>query len=317
MIKIRTDLALEAREIIEESEDSSQIPGVKTVNKQLEDCIVTKVDVLDEQGSQIMNKGIGTYVTLESKLMKYDDDESREQMIKYLVDELKEIFGPQEHKKTLIIGLGNWNITSDALGPKSVSKTLVTRHIFKNYNKDYDDDFSEVSALSPGVMGITGLETSETVKAIVDTIKPDRVIAIDALASRKMERVNATIQISTAGISPGGGVGNKRKALNKDYLGVDVIAIGVPTVVDAATLTSDVLDLAINNLMGQSDEGSSFYGMLQKLQEEEKYQLIRDSLDPYDKNLIVTPKDIDETIENLSIIISEGLNRSLHPGRTS
>lgn len=317
MINIRTDLALEAREIIEESENSSQIPGVKTENKQLEDCLVTKVDVLDEQGSQIMNKGIGKYVTLESKLMTYDDDDSREQMIKYLTDELKEIFGPEQHKKTLVIGLGNWNITSDALGPKSVSKTLVTRHIFKNYNKDYDDDFTEVSALSPGVMGVTGLETSETVKGIVDAIKPDRVVAIDALASRKMERVNTTIQISTAGISPGGGVGNKRKALNKDYLGVDVIAIGVPTVVDAATLTSDVLDLAIKNLMEQSNSGEVFYKMLQKLQDEEKYQLIRDSLDPYDKNLIVTPKDIDETIENLAIIISEGLNRSLHPGRTS
>ena len=133
-------------------------------------------------------------------------------------------------------------------------------------------------------MGITGLETSETVKSIVDMIKPDRVIAIDALASRKMERVNSTIQISTAGISPGGGVGNKRKALNKD-------------------------------LISQSNEGENFYNMLKQLKEDEKYHLIKESLDPYDKNLIVTPKDIDETIENLSIIISEGLNRSLHPGR--
>ncbi|MDO5010767.1 MAG: GPR endopeptidase, partial [Intestinibacter bartlettii] len=186
---------------------------------------------------------------------------------------------------------------------------------FKNYNKDYDDDFSEVSALSPGVMGITGIETVEIVKSLVDKIKPDRVVAIDALASRKMDRVNSTIQISTGGISPGGGVGNKRKALNKSYLGVDVIAIGVPTVVDAATLTIDVLDLAIDNLMEVSEEGSEFYKMLTQLKEEEKYQLIKDSLDPYDKNLIVTPKDIDDTIENLAIIISEGLNRSLHPGR--
>ena len=184
-----------------------------------------------------------------------------------------------------------------------------------NYNKDYDDDFSEVAALSPGVMGITGIETVEIVKSIVDKIKPDRVVAIDALASRKMDRVNSTIQISTGGIAPGGGVGNKRKALDKSYLGVDVIAIGVPTVVDAATLTIDVLDLAIDNLIEVSQENSEFYKMLTKLKEEEKYQLIKDSLDPYDKNLIVTPKDIDETIENLAIIISEGLNRSLHPGR--
>ena len=315
MISRRTDLALEAREIYQEGQDSSDIPGVKIETKELDNCIVTKVEIIDEQGSQIMNKEIGKYITLESNLMKFDDDESREEMIEYLKNELVDILGNDKTKKTLVIGLGNWIITSDALGPKSVSKTLVTRHIFKNYNKDYDDDFTEVSALSPGVMGITGLETSETVKSIVDTIKPDRVIAIDALASRKMERVNATIQISTAGISPGGGVGNKRKALNKEYLGVDVIAIGVPTVVDAATLASDVLDLAIDNLMNQSSEGENFYNMLKQLKEDEKYNLIKESLDPYDKNLIVTPKDIDETIENLSIIISEGLNRSLHPGR--
>ncbi|CEO05523.1 GPR endopeptidase [Paraclostridium sordellii] len=316
MISLRTDLALEAREIYEQGNDASNIPGVKIDTKELEDCIVTKVEVLDEQGAQIMNKGIGIYTTIESKLMKYDDDESREQVISYLKDELISILGNDKTKKTLVIGLGNWNITSDALGPKTVSKTLVTRHIFKNYNKDYDDDFTEVSGLSPGVMGITGIETSEIVKAIVEATNPDRVIAIDALASRKMERVNATIQISTAGISPGGGVGNKRKALNKEYLGVDVIAIGVPTVVDAATLTSDVLDLAIDNLMEQSKESEGFYNMLKQLKEDEKYHLIKDSLEPYDKNLIVTPKDIDDTIENLSIIISEGLNRSLHPGRT-
>ncbi|CEN79614.1 GPR endopeptidase [Paraclostridium sordellii] len=316
MISLRTDLALEAREIYEQGNDASNIPGVKIDTKELEDCIVTKVEVLDEQGAQIINKGIGIYTTIESKLMKYDDDESREQVISYLKDELISILGNDKTKKTLVIGLGNWNITSDALGPKTVSKTLVTRHIFKNYNKDYDDDFTEVSGLSPGVMGITGIETSEIVKAIVEATNPDRVIAIDALASRKMERVNSTIQISTAGISPGGGVGNKRKALNKEYLGVDVIAIGVPTVVDAATLTSDVLDLAIDNLMEQSKESEGFYNMLKQLKEDEKYHLIKDSLEPYDKNLIVTPKDIDDTIENLSIIISEGLNRSLHPGRT-
>ena len=316
MISLRTDLALEAREIYEQGNDASNIPGVKIDTKELEDCIVTKVEVLDEQGAQIMNKGIGIYTTIESKLMKYDDEESREQVISYLKDELISILGNDKTKKTLVIGLGNWNITSDALGPKTVSKTLVTRHIFKNYNKDYDDDFTEVSGLSPGVMGITGIETSEIVKAIVEATNPDRVIAIDALASRKMERVNSTIQISTAGISPGGGVGNKRKALNKEYLGGDVIAIGVPTVVDAATLTSDVLDLAIDNLMEQSKESEGFYNMLKQLKEDEKYHLIKDSLEPYDKNLIVTPKDIDDTIENLSIIISEGLNRSLHPGRT-
>ena len=313
MISIRTDLALEATEICEEQ--STALDGVVVDTKELEDCTITTVEIINEIGSKIMNKEIGKYITLESDLMKFDDDDSREKVINYLKDELIEIFGTDQSKKTLKIGLGNWNITSDALGPRAVSKTLVTRHIFKNYNKDYDDDFSEVAALSPGVMGITGIETVEIVKSIVDKIKPDRVVAIDALASRKMDRVNSTIQISTGGIAPGGGVGNKRKALDKSYLGVDVIAIGVPTVVDAATLTIDVLDLAIDNLIEVSQENSEFYKMLTKLKEEEKYQLIKDSLEPYDKNLIVTPKDIDETIENLAIIISEGLNRSLHPGR--
>ncbi|HBF7699535.1 TPA: GPR endopeptidase [Clostridioides difficile] len=315
MISVRTDLALEASEMCEKSQEGSSIPGVKIETKELENCIVTKVEVIDRQGAEIMNKDIGKYITLESNLMKFDDDESREEMISYLKEELVDIFGQDKNKKTLVIGLGNRNITSDALGPKSVSKTLVTRHLFKNYNKDYDDDFTEVSALSPGVMGVTGIETSEIVKSLVEKVKPDRVVAIDALASRKMERVNSTIQISTAGISPGGGVGNTRKSLTKETLGVDVIAIGVPTVVDAATLTIDVLDMAIENLIAQSEETESFYEMLKKLKEEEKYHLIKDSLDPYDKNLIVTPKDIDDTIENLSIIISEGLNRSLHPGR--
>ncbi|AUA37721.1 germination protease [Clostridioides difficile] len=315
MINVRTDLALEASEMCEKSQEGSSIPGVKIETKELENCIVTKVEVIDRQGAEIMNKDIGKYITLESNLMKFDDDESREEMISYLKEELVDIFGQDKNKKTLVIGLGNRNITSDALGPKSVSKTLVTRHLFKNYNKDYDDDFTEVSALSPGVMGVTGIETSEIVKSLVEKVKPDRVVAIDALASRKMERVNSTIQISTAGISPGGGVGNTRKSLTKETLGVDVIAIGVPTVVDAATLTIDVLDMAIDNLIAQSEETESFYEMLKKLKEEEKYHLIKDSLDPYDKNLIVTPKDIDDTIENLSIIISEGLNRSLHPGR--
>ncbi|NJI82632.1 GPR endopeptidase [Clostridioides difficile] len=315
MISVRTDLALEASEMCEKSQEGSSIPGVKIETKELENCIVTKVEVIDRQGAEIMNKDIGKYITLESNLMKFDDDESREEMINYLKEELVDIFGQDKNKKTLVIGLGNRNITSDALGPKSVSKTLVTRHLFKNYNKDYDDDFTEVSALSPGVMGVTGIETSEVVKSLVEKVKPDRVVAIDALASRKMERVNSTIQISTTGISPGGGVGNTRKSLTKETLGVEVIAIGVPTVVDAATLTIDVLDMAIDNLIAQSEETESFYEMLKKLKEEEKYHLIKDSLDPYDKNLIVTPKDIDDTIENLSIIISEGLNRSLHPGR--
>ncbi|SHG89196.1 GPR endopeptidase [Tepidibacter thalassicus] len=313
MKNIRTDLAIEAREMY--SEDKKvEIPGVKVDRKEEKNYTVTRIEIFDEKGREIMGKEKGIYVTIESNILTFDDDESRTEVINVLLEELSKILGNDKNKKTLIIGLGNWNITSDALGPKTVSRVLVTRHLFKTYNKEYDDDLSEVSALSPGVMGITGIETSETVKALVDMIKPDRVIAVDALASRKLERVNSTIQISTAGISPGAGIGNIRKALNEEYLKVPVIAIGVPTVVDAATLTSDVIDMTLDNLINESKKGKEFYNMLKSLKQEEKYNLIKDILEPYNKNVIVTPKDIDEIIDNLSVIISEALNKCLHPG---
>ncbi|SHJ75902.1 GPR endopeptidase [Tepidibacter formicigenes] len=313
MKNIRTDLAIEAREMYSEDKNV-EIPGVKVDREENENYTVTRIEILDDKGKEIMGKEKGIYVTIESNLLTFDDEESRNSIINALMEELTKILGKDKNKRTLIIGLGNWNITSDALGPKTISKVLVTRHLFKTYNKEYDDDLSEVAALSPGVMGLTGIETSETVKSLVDMINPDGVIAIDALASRKLERVNSTIQISTAGISPGAGIGNIRKALNKEYLKVPVIAIGVPTVVDAATLTSDIIDMTLDNLINESEKGKEFYNMLKSLKQEEKYHLIKDILEPYDKNVIVTPKDIDEIIDNLSIIISGALNKSLHPG---
>lgn len=310
---IRTDLAIEAREMYSE-EKNIEIPGVKVDKEENEDYTVTKIEIMDDKGKEIMGKEKGSYITIESKYLTFDDEESRNIIVECVSKELDKLFGNQKNKKTLIIGLGNWNITSDALGPKTVSKTLVTRHLFKAYNKEADKDLSEVAALSPGVMGITGIETSETVKALVDMINPDRVIAIDALASRKLERVNKTIQISTAGISPGAGIGNIRKSLNEEYLKVPVIAIGVPTVVDAATLTSDVIDMTIDNFIQESTQGKQFYNMLKSLKEEEKYKLIKELLEPFDQNVVVTPKDINEIIDNLAIVLSMSLNKSLHPG---
>lgn len=313
MKNIRTDLAIEARAMYSEEQDV-EIPGVKVDQEENENYTVTRIEIMDDKGKEAMKKEKGIYITIESKYLSFDDEESRNTIVGCVSGELNKLLGDQSNKKTLIIGLGNWNITSDALGPKTVSKTLVTRHLFKAYNKEEDKDLSEVAALSPGVMGITGIETSETVKALVDTIKPDRVVAIDALASRKLERVNTTIQISTAGISPGAGIGNIRKSLNEEYLNVPVIAIGVPTVVDAATLTSDVIDMTIDNLIKESSSGKEFYNMLKGLKEEEKYTLIKELLEPFDQNVVVTPKDIDEIIDNLAIILSMSLNKSLHPG---
>ena len=195
----------------------------------------------------------------------------------------------------LVAGLGNWNITPDALGPKAISGLLVTRHLKAYMPEHFDESVKGVCAISPGVLGITGIETNEIIKGVVNHVEPCAVIAIDALASRRVERVNTTIQISDTGISPGAGVGNSRGALNKETIGVPVIAVGVPTVVDAATIAVDALE----NLIDES---------------EDKYRLVRDLLSPYYKNLIVAPKNMDAMITDMSNIISAGLNMALQGG---
>ncbi|MBU5675654.1 GPR endopeptidase [Alkaliphilus sp. MSJ-5] len=313
MFQLRTDLALEAREIYQE-EKNEEIPGVAIDNEEIGDVIVTRVEVLDDEGAQIIGKPRGKYITLESASLRKADADFKDEMSKLLAKELKAILPKKNNIKVLVVGLGNWDVTPDALGPKVVSKVFVTRHLFKLYNKEDDVDVSEVSAISPGVMGTTGLETSEVVKGIVENSRPDIVIVVDALASRKMERVNSTIQISTTGITPGSGLGNKRKALDEGNLGVPVIAIGVPTVVDAATLTSDTIERVIDAFSRQAKVGSQFYNMLKELREEEKYDLIREILEPYSANIIVTPKEVDEIIVNLSQIIANGINIAVHPG---
>lgn len=313
MFQLRTDLAIEAREIYQE-EKNKEIPGVAIDNEEIGDVIVTRVEVLDDRGAQIIGKPRGKYITLESASLRKADADFKDEMSKLLAKELKAILPKKDNIKALVVGLGNWDVTPDALGPKVVSKVFVTRHLFKLYNKEGDVDVSEVSAISPGVMGTTGLETSEVVKGIVENSRPDIVIVVDALASRKMERVNSTIQISTTGITPGSGLGNKRKALDEGNLGVPVIAIGVPTVVDAATLTSDTIERVIDAFSRQAKVGSQFYNMLKELKEEEKYDLIREVLEPYSANIIVTPKEVDEIIVNLSQIIANGINIAIHPG---
>jgi len=216
----------------------------------------------------------------------------------------------------LVIGLGNWNVTPDALGPKVVSRLMVTRHLLEYVPDQVDEGVRPVCAVSPGVLGITGIETGEIVRGIVDRVKPDVVIAIDALASRKMERVNTTIQIADTGISPGSGVGNKRMELSRETLGVPVIAIGVPTVVDAATMANDTIDLVIDNLIREAKEDSHFYNMLKNIDRNEKYQLIQEVLQPYVGNLVVTPKEIDDVVDRIAKVIANGLNIALHQGIT-
>lgn len=313
LLSIRTDLAVENREIYKEAykEDSK---GVDIEKEENDNYTVTRIKVLNEEGSKNLQKAIGTYITIDVPALNKSDEDLKDEISQLVAKEIKALGKNKPNSKTLIIGLGNWNITPDSLGPRVVERVLVTRQYFVNYNKEIDETVANVAALSPGVMGITGIETVEIVKGVVEKVKPDLVIAVDALASRKMERISTTIQISDTGISPGAGVGNNRMELTEKTLGVPVIAIGIPTVVDAATIVNDTLDLIIESLKVEAEVGTEFYKLLSEISSEEKYNLIREVLNPYMKNVVVTPTDIDTVIDDLSIIVANGLNMALHPG---
>lgn len=317
-INIRTDLAIEAREMLRTEEDDSEIEGVKMLLEEDEarDIHVTTVEILNEMGSNNMGKPIGTYVTIESDSIKENDIETHEEIIRILSSRLGTLHNLKKDSVALIVGLGNWRVTPDALGPKVVSKILVTRHAMGTGNipDSLENCVRATSAIAPGVMGLTGIETAEIVKGIVDRIKPDLIIAVDALAARKTSRINTTIQMSDTGISPGAGMGNKRMSLDKETMGVPVIAIGVPTVVDAATLVNDTMDKMLDSMISETENGSEFYEMLSSLQAEEKYKLIKEVLNPYAGNMFVTPKEVDAVMDRLTNIIANSINIALHEG---
>lgn len=319
---IRTDLALEAHELFKQQamrevlKERGEPPGVEVENAGNADIKITRVRVTSPTGEASIGKPMGNYITLEVPGIKNNDQVLIENTCKALAVELTGIINLGEKDTVLVVGLGNWNVTPDALGPKVVSSMMVTRHLLEYVPEQVDEGVRPVCAVAPGVLGITGIETGEIVKGIVDKVKPKLIIAIDALASRKMERVSTTIQIADTGIAPGSGVGNKRMALSKDTLGVPVIAIGVPTVVDAATMANDTIDLVIDSMVKEAPQGTDFYNMLRSIDRDEKYQMIREVLSPYVGNLIVTPKEIDDIIERISKVIANGLNIALHKGIT-
>lgn len=313
MFNLRTDLAVESREIYRES-NNQESPGVDIEAEEGKEYKVTRIKILDDIGEKNLGKPKGTYITIEVPRLNKADQDLKDEISQLVAKEIKGIGKNKESTKTLIVGLGNWNVTPDALGPKVVDRILVTRQFFIAYKKETDETVANVSAISPGVMGLTGIETGEIVKGIVEKTNPDLVIAIDALASRKMNRVSTTIQISDTGINPGSGLGNKRIGLTEEYLGVPVIAIGIPTVVDAATMINDTMDLILGSMKEQTNVGTEFYSLLEEISSEEKYNLIKEVLEPYMPNVFVAPKEIDLIIDDLSIIVANGLNMALHPG---
>lgn len=319
---VRTDLTLEAHELIREKAAREKefqgqgTPGIEVENAGNDEIKITRVRVTSPTGEAAIGKPMGNYITLEVPGLRDNDQVLYENTCKTLATELVSILKLEEKSTILVVGLGNWNVTPDALGPKVVSSIMVTRHLLEYVPEQVDKGVRPVCAVAPGVLGITGIETGEIIRGIVDRIKPDFIIAIDALASRKMERVNTTIQIADTGIAPGSGVGNKRMDLSKETLGIPVIAIGVPTVVDAATMANDTIDLVLDSMIEQAPQGTDFYTMMKSIDRNEKYMMIQEVLKPYIGNLIVTPKEIDEVIEKVSKVIANGLNIALHQGIT-
>ena len=314
-INIYTDLALEERERFKRNIEISGVKIDKNYNKELF-MTTTDVEIFNENGAKSMGKPIGSYVTMETRLFKEDDLERQNIFAKEIANHMEEMTKNQNIKKILIVGLGNSKATPDSLGPKVVQTVDITRHLI-NFAKDLvEPDTRSVSALSPGVLGTTGIETSEIITSVCNEVKPDIVIAIDSLASSSINRLGTTIQLSNTGITPGAGVRNKREGINQNTLNVPVIAIGVPTVVDMATITSEAIDKMVEVTKQKIENGDNSVNkeqiekVINIFNDDNKYNMIANVLDT--DNFIVTPKEIDDVIQIVSDLISGGINMSIN-----
>ena len=285
MFNKRTDLALEARELWQESaERTSRLSGVKAVKTKQEGYPVTRVDILNEKGVEALGKPQGSYLTIDLTTFWQRKPDFFGRAVRAVGGQLKELLPAQG--PALVIGLGNAAMTPDAVGPLTADSVLVTRHLIAAMPKHFSG-FRPVAVFRTGVLGTTGVESAEAVRGLVQEVQPSLVIAVDALASRRVGRVCATVQLSDTGIIPGSGVGNHRAALNRETLGVPVFSVGVPTVVDAATLTADLLEEAGVESV-----------------DEEKLRGVK-------QNLMVTPRDIDQQVRDLSKVVGYGINWAL------
>ena len=278
MQNIRTDLAVEAREFSRrEAKNATEIDGVISDVRTEDGITVTNIEITNENGSKALGKAIGNYITIESPNLKYSID-IYERVCTLISEEIRKMADIKSDSLTFVVGLGNRDITPDALGTEVVSRLLVT-HIKQNMKDFFDDNISGVCALIPGVLGTTGIETAEIIKAVSEKVKPNLIIAVDAMAAADIRRVSTTVQISDTGIQPGAGVGNNRECLNEETIGAKVIAIGVPTVIDAATISKVEIPKELAPLM-------------------------------------VTTKDIDLVIERTAKTVANGINLALHRDMT-
>ena len=310
MYNFRTDLADERNEIYKKANNiSTNVDGIEVEEDEAENIKIGRVNIVNENGEQAIGKPQGTYVTLDIKNIKTIQHEEIEKVANVLANELRNLINKHitDVDDILVVGLGNIYVTPDALGPKVVPEIEVTRHILQYMPKAMPEDTRPVSAIAPGVLGITGIETMEILKGIVDNVKPKMLIVIDALASRNIERISSSIQLSDTGIVPGAGVENTRKEISEKTLGIPVVALGIPTVVDLASITNDCIRIFIEDLQQKAMSNDA----LNKLKDTDNYEQIKEALNVGKYNMIVTPKEIDELIENMKEIVAQGINQAL------
>ena len=309
---IRTDLAIEAREMLM-GEVKEEIPGVSAETESLQDIKVTRVNISTPEAEKRMGKKQGRYITLEVPGLRQKNTALQDEVSRQLASEFLKMVEFSPETTVLVVGLGNWNVTPDALGPRVVKDLLVTRHILKLEPETLGEGFRSVAAISPGVLGITGVETGEIIQGLVEKVKPDLLIAVDALAARSLSRLHTTIQLADTGIHPGSGVGNKRLGITSETIGIPVIAVGVPTVVDAVTIANDILDHLLEAFIKEAAPDSPVSAVVKSMAEGDKRSVMEEIMSPYVGNLMVTPKDIDTLVEDVARVISGGLNAALHP----
>ncbi len=292
MSAVRTDLAME------NLDTNSSFPGVDVHRWEESDIQLSEVVIHSEDAARQLGKPCGSYLTLECRLLSEHDPDARLAMANLLGEELSRMLEPSDDAPVLVVGLGNRDVTPDALGPATIDRTLVTRHMLSGeYARS---GLKSVCAIAPGVLGVTGIETVEMVESMAQKLHPRAILCIDSLAARDSGRIGCTVQITNTGIQPGSGVGNHRKPLTRETLGVDVIAVGVPTVIYAATLARDAFALLAGPEGRQSEEALS--------------SMERELLGTELGNLIVTPRDIDAIVKNCATLIAGGINRALQPG---
>lgn len=293
-VQVRTDLALEAKETVQKPDEEIRGVRVEEEKDTEKEIYITRVIIETKNGAKIMGKPMGTYITLEAPRMATPDEDYHREVSEKVADQIRELLPDEkEELSVLVVGLGNRDVTADALGPNAADQLHITRHVVKEFGKAaYNKNkMHTVSAIVPGVMAKTGMETCEIIRGVVEETKPDAIIAIDALAARSTKRLNRTIQITDTGVQPGSGVGNHRHALTRETLGIPVIGIGIPTVVDAGTIVGDAVEQIEREVLFCSDMHALKMAELQ--------------------NMYVTTKDIDDVVNRLSYTVSEAINIAL------